>query len=63
MKTGIGTFINRKTKTAKKTYDRFFIYIPTEIARDGTFPFQENDKLQIEIQGNALTITKSIQQA
>ena len=59
MRTGTGTFINRKTKTGKKTYDRFFIYIPTELARDGTFPFNENDKVHIEINGKTLTITKT----
>ncbi len=58
MKKGIGTFINRKTKTGKKTYDRFFFYIPTEVARDGTFPFTEKDKVKIEIKGKTVTITK-----
>jgi hypothetical protein len=59
MKAGTGTFINRKTKTSKKTYDRFFIYIPTELARDTNFPFTPNDKVQIEINGKTLTITKN----
>jgi len=59
MRTGIGTFINRKTKTGKKSYDRFFIYIPTEVARDGTFPFKEGDKVEIEIKGKAVIITKA----
>jgi hypothetical protein len=61
MRAGTGTFINRKTKTGKKTYDRFFIYIPTELARDTTFPFNENDKVHIEINGKTLTITKATQ--
>jgi len=59
MKKGIGTFINRKTKTGKKTYDRFFFYIPTEVARDGTFPFTEKDKVEVEIKGKTVTITKA----
>lgn len=59
MKKGKGTFINRRTKTGKKSYDRFFIYIPTEVARDGTFPFMEGDKVEIEIKGKALIITKA----
>ena len=59
MRTGIGTFINRKTKTGKKSYDRFFIYIPTEVARDGTFPFTEGDKVEIEIKEKAVIITKA----
>lgn len=59
MRTGVGTFINRRTKTGKKTYDRFFIYVPTEVARDGTFPFVEGEKVEIEIKGRNLTITKA----
>jgi hypothetical protein len=59
MKKGIGTFINRKTKTGKKSYDRFFIYIPTEVARDGTFPFTEKDKVEVEIKGKTVIITKA----
>ncbi len=59
MRTGVGTFINRRTKTGKKTYDRFFIYVPTEVARDGTFPFVEGEKVEIEIKGKNLTITKA----
>jgi len=51
MMKGIGTFINRRTKTGKKSYDRFFIYVPTEVARDGTFPFMEGEKVEIEIKG------------
>jgi hypothetical protein len=59
MKEGIGTFINRRTKTGKKSYDRFFIYVPTEVARDGTFPFMEGDKVKIEIKGKTVIITKA----
>ncbi|MFZ2410510.1 MAG: hypothetical protein WAW23_02960 [Candidatus Methanoperedens sp.] len=46
---GQGKLINRRTKTAGKDYDRFFIYVPTEVARDGLFPFKEGDKLTLKI--------------
>jgi hypothetical protein len=59
VKEGTGTFINRRTKTGKKSYDRFFIYVPTEVARDGTFPFMEGDKVKIEIKGKTVIITKA----
>ncbi len=59
MKKGKGTFINRKTRTGKKSYDRFFFYVPTEVARDCTFPFTEGDRVEIEITGKSVTITKS----
>jgi len=59
MMKGIGTFINRRTKTGKKSYDRFFIYVPTEVARDGTFPFKEGDKVEVAIKGKTVIITKA----
>ncbi len=59
MRKGTGTFINRRTKTGKKTYDRFFFYVPTEVARDSTFPFSEGDKVEIEIKGKTVTIIKA----
>lgn len=37
----------------------FFIYVPTEVARDGTFPFKEGDKIEIEIKNKTLTIRKA----
>lgn len=58
MRKGIGRFINRRTKTGNKFYDRFFVYIPTEIGRDGTFPFKDGDKVEIEIKGKTLIIRK-----
>ena len=62
MRTGTGTFINRRTKTGKKTYDRFFFYVPTEVARDATFPFSEDDKVHFEIKGETVVITKATEQ-
>ncbi len=46
---GHGKFINRKSITAGKTYDSFFIYVPTEVARDSNFPFKDGDKVEIKI--------------
>jgi hypothetical protein len=46
---GQGKLINRRTKTAGKDYDRFFIYVPTELARDGLFPFKEGEKISLKI--------------
>ena len=58
MREGRGSFINRRTKTGKKLYDRFFIYVPTEVARDGTFPFKEGDKVLVRIKKNKLIVEK-----
>jgi hypothetical protein len=46
---GKGRFINRPSKTGKRVYDKFFVYIPTEIARDGLFPFHEGDEVSVKV--------------
>jgi hypothetical protein len=46
---GRGKFINRPTQTGKRTYDKFFIYVPTEVARDSTFPLKDGDEVEVEI--------------
>ena len=58
MREGKGTFINHPTRTGKKFYDKFYIYIPTQVAKDGTFPFKEGDKVKIRIENDKLVIEK-----
>jgi len=58
MREGKGRFINRPTRTGGRIYDKFFIYIPTEVARDGTFPFKEGDEVTIRIDDERLIIEK-----
>jgi len=57
---GKGGFINRPTRTGGKLYDKFFIYVPTEIARDGLFPFKVKDavKIRIDKENNRLILEK-----
>ncbi|MEW6070706.1 MAG: hypothetical protein AB1485_08820 [Candidatus Thermoplasmatota archaeon] len=57
---GKGKFINRPTVTGKKKYDKFFIYIPTEIARDSSFPLRVGEEVVIEInsKGKRLMISR-----
>lgn len=52
--------MNHPTKTGKRVYDKFFIYVPTEVARDGLFPFETDEELIIRIDraGNQLIISK-----
>jgi len=54
---GKGRFINRPTRTGKGVYDKFFIYVPTEIARDGLFPFHEGDGVTIRIDSKKKRLT------
>lgn len=58
MRKGTGRFINRRTKTGKKFYDRFFIYVPTEVARDTSFPLEEGDRVEVEIKQDVLIVRK-----
>jgi hypothetical protein len=55
---GKGRVINRPTMTGKKPYDKYFVYIPTEIARDGLFPFKAGEVVAVEINKNSLVIRK-----
>jgi hypothetical protein len=58
MQKGKGRFINRPTRTGGRTYDKFFVYIPTEVARDGTFPFKEGEEVVLCIDDKRLVIEK-----
>lgn len=58
---GKGRIINRPTKTAGKDYDKFFVYLPTNLVRDSAFPFKVGDAVVIRIdrENNLLTVSKS----
>ncbi len=45
----IGRFINRPTRSGNRTYDKFFIYVPTELARDSSFPFSAGTEVEIAV--------------
>ncbi len=44
-----GRFINRPTKTGRGLYDKFFVYVPTELARDSSFPFKAGEEVDVWI--------------
>jgi hypothetical protein len=44
-----GRFINRPTKTGRGVYDKFFVYVPTELARDSSFPFKPGQEVEVQI--------------
>jgi hypothetical protein len=52
--------VNRPTQTAGKLYDKFYVYIPTEVAKDSAFPFKANDKVKvrIDVENNRLIIER-----
>jgi hypothetical protein len=41
--------VNRPTRTAGKFYDKFYVYVPTEVARDSAFPFEADEKVKVRI--------------
>ncbi len=53
--------VNRPSTTAGKQYDKLFIYIPTDLAKDSAFPFVANEKIKISIDktNNRLLIEKT----
>ena len=58
MKLGKGRFINRPSKTGKKVYDRYFVYIPTYVAHDENFPFKAGDEVIVRIGEGKIIIEK-----
>ena len=58
---GKGRFTNRPTETGGKLYDKFYIYVPTEVARDGLFPFIHGEEIVIRIdpENQSLIISRS----
>ncbi len=57
-----GKLINRPTQTGGKTYDKFFVYVPIEVARDTAFPFKANEriKVKIDLENKRLIIEKAV---
>lgn len=53
---GKGRMINRPTKTGKRTYDKYFVYIPTEVARDSLFPFKDGEEVTVKIDATKKTL-------
>ena len=46
---GVGKFVNRPTVTGGKKYDKFFVYVPTSVAKDSQFPFRTGDVVKVRI--------------
>jgi len=55
-----GKFVNRPTSTGGKKYDKFFVYIPTDLARDSHFPLHHGDEVEIIVRAKGrIEILKS----
>ncbi len=56
IKTGKGKI--SKKKSGNRKYDSFWVYIPSNIAKDSAFPFRDKEEVVIELKGEHLEIRK-----
>jgi hypothetical protein len=53
-KTGRGKVVDRGTG-----YPKIFIYLPMDVVKDSTFPFELGEEVSVTIDGGRLVIEKS----
>lgn len=58
---GKSKMMNRPSRSKGKLYDKYFVYIPSEVARDSNFPFEHGDEVivKIDVENRQLIIKKS----
>ena len=57
---GKGKILNMPTKTEKKDYNKCYIYVSANVAKDSAFPFKPGDEVEIKINTDkTLTILKT----
>lgn len=58
---GKSKLMNRPSRSKGKMYDKYFVYIPSEVARDTAFPFKHKDEVivKIDIKNKRLIIEKA----
>jgi hypothetical protein len=45
----LGPMINRPNMVGGKTYDRFMVYLPADVARDSGFPFKTENPIRVMV--------------
>lgn len=56
---GVGSVIGRKSRSKDRDYRRIWVYIPSKVAEDSSFPFEPGDPVGIEISsGTVVTVSK-----
>jgi hypothetical protein len=48
-RTGVGTVIGRKSVSKGKEYARIWVYVPTKVSEDTSFPFKIGSPCLVEI--------------
>ena len=51
-------YVLRRRTQKKKQYSTYFLYLPSKLINDSTFPFGESEKVKIIIKGNSLIVEK-----
>ncbi|HKM78857.1 MAG TPA: hypothetical protein VJZ03_07245 [Candidatus Bathyarchaeia archaeon] len=46
---GVGTVIGRKSSSKGREYNRIWIYVPTKISEDTSFPFSSGDPCYVHL--------------
>jgi len=49
---GNGTVVFRESKTGNRVYRKCWVYIPSQVANDSSFPFEHGEKVCIKIIGS-----------
>jgi len=57
-----GRFVNRPTSTGEKKYDKFFVYVPTELAKDSQFPFKVGEEVVMTVKSNKALEVRKVKQ-
>lgn len=47
-----------KKKSGNRGYDSFWIYVPSKISKDNSFPFRDKEEVNVELKGSSLIINK-----
>ena len=59
MRKGTSKIVNKPSTSKGKKYDKLYVYIPSQVAKDTNFPFKEGDKVVVEIKGKGLMVTEA----
>lgn len=51
-------YVLRRRTAGKKEYTTYFLYLPSKLVNDSSFPFKERDRLSINIKGRSLVVEK-----
>ncbi len=59
-RSGIGSVIGRKTVSKGREYERIWIYVPTKVSEDTSFPFKVGDPclVQLDLEKKLLVVKK-----